>query len=1051
MLKDKNLELMLFDDLLKPAMFNNIPYEDLPNTIREVIETKPNLSIKDIMSLFDSINNYYRKNKEIEYNYFDKIIELYDKDLGNDDKFNVLFKINIRESFIKYAKKHYTYFKERLEKTIFIEDFFPEDAEIIEDVLDKIDPYFRKNNYKIEIGNFNEIITFPMYQLFFNEIRSTSMYSNEVIKYDTVYLNYMSFDELTTVFNMALSQEISQEEILRFLIVFYEKKNNEEYNMQSLYKIINTKEKLEKIMETLKNKSHYLKNRSVLSYLYNMVYMVFRANSEDYDINNDIPEDLFSLSYIKALNEIEKLSSIERKQSSLYLKCFQIFFKTFISNYKDKISKEDINILEALFQRIINCRNSSNILAIDNKKSLYHYYKTNKLNLDINLPFELIRNYNAKHYLELLSLYHKTSEINNYNEELFIITALNILGYDLTKKIINKDFAKLVDITKKLDEKPTDYVEKIKPLLLDIIDIASTKEEYTINAFFACFNLLYEQRNIKITLTRVKNMVDSISYALLPNNYNIADNLEKLNFVHKGEPLTEKVEGIKLYDSYRFRLYSSIPNIKGKVNNCEYQTVDMHSKEIISNGIEKYIVKDKLISSCLTPAGKASSCLRHGAINPHGRFFKVTYKDKIVAYSWVWRSGEVLCFDNIEVTENSYKLENPEYIIYTAYKSAAEAIRKVTNEKENSGIKLVIIGRNDIDVFNPFIDKLESVNDYTENLFKPNSKDSLYLEDSSKKQLILSGKYKNDLKTYDIKPIYKYRRKGIKRFRDYDKDYIRKEINSIYFDYCLENNNKYKNITTNYMDGYINEDWFVGYKENNTYDFYYRGNDDRLFEEAKSYIKTENLRKISAANIIKTSKEHIDILLDIKNFQINAKKITTYLQSIKRKKFALEEKYYTHSPKSLEIFSKILKDNAITSAEYGNHAGGTGCNGKNFISVARVNSGVYNFYTGSKTFILTDNICVFGKPEFEQEMIVNKFSDSKYPFRNPSLDGELHVLDKINLDKSIGIFVSQNRIDELVQIVYLQELFQNEIPLIQFEDNTYIDKDVIKKYSKVLK
>ena len=61
------------------------------------------------------------------------------------------------------------------------------------------------------------------------------------------------------------------------------------------------------------------------------------------------------------------------------------------------------------------------------------------------------------------------------------------------------------------------------------------------------------------------------------------------------------------------------------------------------------------------------------------------------------------------------------------------------------------------------------------------------------------------------------------------------------------------------------------------------------------------------------------------------------------------------------------------------------------------------------------------------------------------------MLDKINLDKAIGIFVSQNRIDELVQIVYLQELFQNEIPLIQFEDNTYIDRDVIKKYSKVLK
>ena len=61
------------------------------------------------------------------------------------------------------------------------------------------------------------------------------------------------------------------------------------------------------------------------------------------------------------------------------------------------------------------------------------------------------------------------------------------------------------------------------------------------------------------------------------------------------------------------------------------------------------------------------------------------------------------------------------------------------------------------------------------------------------------------------------------------------------------------------------------------------------------------------------------------------------------------------------------------------------------------------------------------------------------------------MLDKINLDKSIGIFASQIKIDELVQITYLQELFQNNIPLILFEDNTYIDKDVIKKYSKVLK
>ena len=119
--------------------------------------------------------------------------------------------------------------------------------------------------------------------------------------------------------------------------------------------------------------------------------------------------------------------------------------------------------------------------------------------------------------------------------------------------------------------------------------------------------------------------------------------------------------------------------------------------------------------------------------------------------------------------------------------------------------------------------------------------------------------------------------------------------------------------------------------------------------------------------------------------------------------------------------------------------------------MAKVNSQVYNYYAGSRTFILTDNICVFGTPEFKYPKITDEFLNSKYPLRNSGHQGELHVLDKINLDKSIGIFVSQNRIDELVQIVYLQELFQNGIPIILFEDNTYVDKDVIKKYSKVLK
>lgn len=1033
-------------------------YNEIKEKIQYILETKPSLTSKDIYLLVEKINSYYSYNKKhgkkVNNSYFEKVLNIYDTCISEKDRFNILLMINNKESFFKYAKKHYNFFKIKFQETLFVDPSSIFELDTLEDIEEDFNYRFKGNCYKLKLVFFDGNIISSIYQSFREDIKF--LVDNKIVKYYYKYLPYMNFKQLIETFINALKQDSTQKEVEMFWEALIKSKYKNEWDSQYIYNLINNREILEKLIKSLKK--HYIL-KSLNNTVSSGFNKLFRTKVKEYDICDNPPKDLFSLSYINSLNRLEELSSAERKKSSLYLKCFQIFLKEFLINYQDEISKEEINILDALFQRIINHKNIFKILSINNKKSLYHYYKTGKFNLNINIPFELVKNYNAKHYLELNSLYnekfYQRTQINDinkyYQDNPIIIKSLKLLGYDLTKKIINKDYAQLVDITNNINEKPTDYVEKIKPLLLDFIDIASTKKKYTINAFFACFTLLYEQNNIKITFTRIKNMVDSITYALFPNNYNITNNLKKLNFIHKGEPLTEKVEGIKLYDSYRFRLYSSIPDIKGKIDNCEYQMVDMHGEEIISNGIEKYIVKDKLISSCLTPSGKASSCLKHGAINPNGRFFKVTYQDKIVAYSWVWRQGEILCFDNIEVTENSYKLDNPEYIIYTAYKNAADAIRKVTNEKENSGIKLVIIGRNDIDVSNQFIDKLERVNDYTENLFKPNSEDNLYLEDSSKKQLILSGKYSDDLKTDDVEPIYKYRRKEIKRFSDIDKEDLRKKINSIYFDYCLENNNKYEKITTNYIDGYLNEDWYVGYKKNNTCDFYYRGNDDRLFKEAKKYLKNKDLKIPSVPNIIKSPKENIDRLLNIKNYQFNIEEILTYLQDEKRQQFALKEIYYTHSPRSLETFSKILKDNAITSAEYGKHDGGNGCNGKNFISVARVNSGAYNTYAGSKTFILTDNICVFGNPEIKQEIIVNKFLDSKYPLRNPGLDGELHVLDKINLDKSIGIFVSQNRIDELVQMVYLQELFQNEIPLIQFEDNTYIDRDVIKKYSKVLK
>ena len=65
----------------------------------------------------------------------------------------------------------------------------------------------------------------------------------------------------------------------------------------------------------------------------------------------------------------------------------------------------------------------------------------------------------------------------------------------------------------------------------------------------------------------------------------------------------------------------------------------------------------------LSPNGKAASCLEHGALNSNGRFFAVKKDGKIIAYSWMWRCGNILCFDNIELTDEYQKINNNQYYI----------------------------------------------------------------------------------------------------------------------------------------------------------------------------------------------------------------------------------------------------------------------------------------------------------------------------------------------------------------------------------------------------
>lgn len=369
-------------------------YNEIPSEMQNILETKPLLSSKDIYLLVDRINSYYfykkRQEEKVDNSYFEKVIDIYDACISEKDRFDILLMINNKESFLKYAKKHYNFFKIKFQETLFVDPSSIDELDTLKDVEEDFYYYFKNSNYKLKLAFFDENIISSIYQLFREDIKF--LVDNKIVKYYYKYLPYMNFKQLIETFINALKQDSAKNEVEIFWKVINKSKYKNEWDSQYIYNLINNREILEKLIKSLKK--HY-----ILKSLNNTVSSgfneLFRTKVKEYDICGDTPKDLFSLSYINSLNKLETLSSYERKNSPLYLKCFQIFLKEFLSNYKDEITKEEINILEALFQRIINHKNIFEILAINNKKSLYHYYKTGKFNLNINIHFELIKNYKS--------------------------------------------------------------------------------------------------------------------------------------------------------------------------------------------------------------------------------------------------------------------------------------------------------------------------------------------------------------------------------------------------------------------------------------------------------------------------------------------------------------------------------------------------------------------------------------------------------------------------------------------------------------------------------
>ena len=172
---------------------------------------------------------------------------------------------------------------------------------------------------------------------------------------------------------------------------------------------------------------------------------------------------------------------------------------------------------------------------------------------------------------------------------------------------MNDDMYTFKEIIDEIKDKSEEFNNAFSAFILEENDKSKILSGYSISTYIKTLENLF-LNNKKLTLNNINKIIKSISNLLVPYNIDLEEYLVKLNYVAKGEPFLEKINGIKLYDIYRKQLSSSIPECMGSYNTLEYGFVSLHDKEIISNGIGSYLLPNNTIaSSCLTPNGKAKN------------------------------------------------------------------------------------------------------------------------------------------------------------------------------------------------------------------------------------------------------------------------------------------------------------------------------------------------------------------------------------------------------------------------------------------------------------
>lgn len=768
----------------------------------------------------------------------------------------------------------------------------------IEDVINK---YNLQQSYNAEFTNMileeykDKIETFNGNELkdFLSYISDINIFENIIKKYkEKLSLSFRNIDAKELAYYLSEQSEIEQEILFKhfkdiivtkenikqiiskistsIILDLYNNKKElfEEFTLKDWVQLISKKrnltqefknildtyeiEEIEELFDTkFYLKSFYRESVDSLKYI-ELKYRKNISSKQLFPITSST--SIFSKEYLANLNYF-KLNNISSNDEE-YKKHFVLFME-FIKIHNIELTLNNIREIEILFRRIVSGTPIAVVFEIKTIEEITLINRIGDIEFDPNdFTLEQLKKYNVKKHKQLNKYINIEMKYKSLTLKLMLI-----LGFSNAKKILeyNNDIPVLEHLVGNVDVKNIRLDNQGEPILnkriINILFSNNRIKEMLDDkncALYKYFPRIFnEWEMIKIngkdkSLSTILEYLESDKITLPPKYYR----LEGL-FKHIGCSNSIVQETLKLHDEMLVRTYSTIPRITGKQNEYTYEIMrydDMNS-----------LIVGNITDCCFTVLGVGYQCLRHALTSKNGRVFVVKKDNEVIAHSWVWRNGNHICFDNIEISKKISKIDFLNIYIEAANKLIEETYKQ---EKEDCVTNITIGFTNfdkrieGIENYSYFVSEQCDLEKYRDKLGNkkivtsviPTPLEKTNYSDSKNVQFLINGT--GNIKSYEPRYFYTDERDDVLHYneeKEYEKEYISKImkiVNSLrYIKYEQENKLEEFEMISIYdvREIYCNNDWYFieytdGYKEIFNY-----SNDIRSQKEIEEKEKNKTL------------------------------------------------------------------------------------------------------------------------------------------------------------------------------------------------------------------